>query len=236
MSWEEAVRKYRSSSPLQDLSSLTGRRPISPASNHIRPPFAQDPQEMDIDRGSAQTPVNSQATPGRPPLSESRLRTPLPSGPRLEKPVSMPPLAAAPPHLTALPNIETIKADLEGTASRVLASPHGSRYTSVCVLVIHWQDEEPTAKAAVDELSDVFERIYHYSLEFAKIPSSESDGCRNPWRWLSRIVNDFTEKHDTRDTLKIVYYSGYSFLDENREMVLARYFNYLHGYFCCCTC
>lgn len=221
MSWEEAVRKYRSSSPLQDLSALTGRRPISPASNHIRPPFTQDPQDMDIDRGSTRTPANAQATPGRPPLSESRLRTPLPSGPRLEKPVPMPPLAAAPPLVSALPNIDSIKSDLEGSVSRILSSPHRSRYTTASVLVIHWQDEEPAAKAAVDELSDVFKQTYHYALDFAKIPSSESDGCRNPWRWLSRIVNDFTERSDTRDTLKIVYYSGYSFLDENREMVLA---------------
>lgn len=177
---------------------------------------------MDVDRGSAHTPANAQTTPGRPPHSDSRLRTPLPSGPRLEKPVSMPPLAAAPPHLSALPNIDSIKSDLEGSVSRILSSPHRSRYTTASVLVIHWQDEEPAAKAAVDELSDVFRQIYHYAVDFAKIPSSESDGCRNPWRWLSRIVNDFTERSDTRDTLKIVYYSGYSFLDENREMVLAR--------------
>ncbi|RYP61242.1 hypothetical protein DL769_007783 [Monosporascus sp. CRB-8-3] len=218
MTWEEAVRKYRSSSPLQDLASLTGR-PISPASKRVRLSSPRASQEMEIDSTSAL--ANPQTTPGRAPLSEARLRTPLPSAPRLDKAVSMPPLAAAPP-LTALPNIVSIKADLEGAVSRVLSSPHRSRYTAVSVLLIHWQDEgDPAAIAAVDELSEVFSKVYHYSLEVAKIPSSKSDGCKNSWRWLSRTVVDFAERNDTRDVLKIVYYSGYSFLDEHRHMVLA---------------
>ncbi|RYP06156.1 hypothetical protein DL765_009602 [Monosporascus sp. GIB2] len=223
MTWEEAVRKYRSSSPLQDLASLTGR-PISPASKRVRLSSPRTSQEMEIDSTSAL--ANPQTTPGRAPLSEARLRTPLPSGPRLDKAVSMPPLAAAPAPLTALQNIVSIRAELEGTASRMLSSPHRSRYTAVSVLLIHWQDDgDPAAIAAVDELSEVFNKVYHYSLEVAKIPSSKSDGCKNSWRWLSRTVDDFSERNDTRDVLKIVYYSGYSFLDEHRHMVLARYFH-----------
>ncbi|KAI1138216.1 hypothetical protein F5Y05DRAFT_419077 [Hypoxylon sp. FL0543] len=222
MTWEDAMRKYRSSSPLQDLAPLAGR-PISPAPNHVRHRFTQDPQEMEIDSTPA-TPNNAQNAPGRPPLSDARIRTPLPSGPRLEKPVSTSPLAATTTnHYTPLPSVDTIKADLENAAARILASPHRSRYSSVCALLIYWQDDEnPGVASAVEELGIVFDKYYRYAFEILKIPSSASDGCTNSWRWLSRIINDFTDKSDTRDVLKIMYYNGYSYLDEHREMVLAR--------------
>ncbi|KAI0173574.1 hypothetical protein GGR52DRAFT_580168 [Hypoxylon sp. FL1284] len=223
MTWEDAMRKYRSSSPLQDLAPLAGR-PISPApnhANHVRHHFTQDPQEMEIDSAPVTPPV--QSTPGRPPLSDARIRTPLPSGPRLEKPVTHSPLATATNHFTPLPSIDSVKADLEDIASRILASPQRSRYSTVCVLLIYWQDdEEPGVAAAVEELGTVFDKYYRYAPEILRIPSSASDGCTNSWRWLSRIINDFTDKMDTRDVLKLVYYNGYSYLDEHREMVLAR--------------
>jgi hypothetical protein len=212
------MRKYRSSSPMQDLAPLVGR-PISPATSHHRPSLSQDAQEMELD--SPPGPPGARNTSGRVPLSEARIRTPLPSGPRLDKPISMPPIAAAPPLHTSLPNIDSIKADLEGTAARVLSSSYSSRYTQVYSLLIQWQDEtSPGVISAVNELGDVLHKHYHYPFEIIKIPSS-SDGCTNPWRWLSRIINDFTERNDTRDVLKIVYYNGFSFLDDNREMVLS---------------
>lgn len=222
MTWEDAMRKYRSSSPLQDLAPLAGR-PISPAPNHIRHHFTHDPQEMEVDSTPA-IPNNVQGTPGRrTSLNDSRIRTPLPSGPRLEKPISASPLSATTNHYTALPSVDTVKADLETVASRILASPHRSRYSSVCALFIYWQDDdEPGVASAVEELAMVFDKYYRYAFEILKIPSSASDGCSNSWRWLSRIMNEFTDKSDTRDVLKLVYYNGYSYLDEHREMVLAR--------------
>ncbi|KAI1398783.1 hypothetical protein F4819DRAFT_13088 [Hypoxylon fuscum] len=227
MTWEDAMRKYRSSSPLQDLAPLAGR-PISPAPNHnhshnhnhVRHHYTRDPQEMEID--SAPVTPDAQSTPGRPPLSDARIRTPLPSGPRLEKPVATSPLANTANHFTPLPTIDSVKADLENAAARILASPHRSRYSSVCALMIYWQDdEEPGVASAVEELGVVFDKYYRYAFEILKIPSSASDGCTNSWRWLSRIINEFTDKSDTRDVLKLVYYNGYSYLDEHREMVLA---------------
>lgn len=183
---------------------------------------------MDIGAARVPTPANVRGTSSRHPLGESRFRTPLPSGPRLEKNTSTSSLAAAPS--LPLPNIESIKSDLEGSVSQILSSPHRSRYTSVCVLLINWQDEEDAAaRAAVDELSDVLSNIYHFSLEAVKIPSSESESCKNSWMWLARQVHDFTERNDTRDVLKIVYYGGHSFLDEHGHMVLARYIVATHA-------
>ncbi|KAI1194558.1 hypothetical protein F5X97DRAFT_327409 [Nemania serpens] len=224
MSWEEAVQKYRSSSPLQELASLAGR-PISPAPRQMRPPpppYAQNPQEMDID--SAPVPPNPQPTPGRTSPNETRMnRTPLPSGPRTDRHVSIPSPLATSHSPYSIPHIGSVKHDLESIASKVLSSPYRSRYSNVYALLIYWQDEHELSVArAVEELAEVFQKCYHYTPEVIKIPSTTvRDGYSNPWRWLSRNINEFIDKSDTRDTLKIVYYNGYSYLDDNREMVLS---------------
>ncbi|KAL2754948.1 hypothetical protein ACRALDRAFT_2087770, partial [Sodiomyces alcalophilus JCM 7366] len=204
MTWEDAVKKYhRSHSPsIQDLAPLSAQRPLSPSqglSNH-KSMFAQDPHEMDIDHPVGQ--------PGQARLSETRIRTPLPSGPRLDKP-------------TVLPGIESLKNDLQTNVSSILSNPYRSRYSSAQVLLLYWQDDhDPHVDAAVKELAEVFDQYYRYTFEIHTIPSA-SENCKNPWRWLSRKITDFSEDRDQRDVLKIVYYNGHSFLDGHREMVLA---------------
>lgn len=202
MTWEDAARKYRSHSPnIHDLSPVS-RRPLSPAMINSKSAYLE-PQEMDLDTPPAQH-------PGRPPLSETRIRTPLPSGPRLDKPASM----------TLLPSIDNLKSDLQSAATRILADPYGSRYTSVQALLLHWEDDDdPSVRHAVDGLATVFESSYNYAFRIRAIPSSSS--CKSPWRWLSREITEFVDTHDQRDVLKIIYYNGRSYLDADREMVLA---------------
>lgn len=221
MSWEEAVQKYRSSSPLQELATLAGR-PISPALSQMRPPpppYAQNSQEMDVDPTPA-TP-NAQSAPGRVASTETRIsRTPLPSGPRIDRHIPSPLGPPQPPY--SLPHVGSVKHDLESVASKVLSSPYRSRYSNAYALLIYWQDEpESSIAGAVEELAEVFQKCYRYTSDIIKIPSAARDGYSNPWRWLSRIMNEFIDKSDTRDTLKIVYYNGYSYLDDNREMILS---------------
>ncbi|KAI5457933.1 hypothetical protein BGZ63DRAFT_427235 [Mariannaea sp. PMI_226] len=209
MTWEDVVSKFhRSHSPtIQDIapSLVAAGRPLSPtpAIASIQSMFTHDPQEMDIDSN----PPGHQA--GRPPLSEARIRTPLPSGPRLEKSMS-------------LPGIESLKNDLQTNVGRILSTPSRDRYSSAHALLLFWQDDDDVAsvQSAVRELADVFEKYYHYSFQIQAIPSSAENG-RNSWRWLSRQVNDFAEDRDSRDVLKIVFYLGHTYLDGNREMVLA---------------
>lgn len=156
-------------------------------------------------------PTPTPQQPGRPPLSEARIRTPLPSGPRLEKSLS-------------LPGIESLKNELQSNVARILSTPSRDRYTHVQALLLFWQDDEDVnnVQSAVNELADVFDKYYHYTFQIQTIPSS-SDGCKSPWRWLLRQLSDFAEDRDQRDVLKIVYYAGHTYLDGNREMVLARY-------------
>ncbi|KAK5992921.1 hypothetical protein PT974_06346 [Cladobotryum mycophilum] len=209
MTWEDVVNKFhRSHSPtIQDIApSLAASRPLSPVAtlSNVQPMFTHDPQEMEIDNA---TPSHHQ--PGRPPLSEARIRTPLPSGPRLEKSLS-------------LPGIETLKNDIQNNASRMLLTSSRGRYNSVQALLLFWQDDDDQllVQSAVRELAEVFDKYYHYTFQIQTIPSS-SEGCKSSWRWLSRKLNDFAEDRDQRDVLKIVYYVGHTYLDGNREMVLA---------------
>ncbi|KAK3383703.1 hypothetical protein B0T24DRAFT_59837 [Lasiosphaeria ovina] len=207
MSWEQAAVKFTAPSPArQALPPLSGR-PISSAQqlSSNKPVFTDDPQDMDIDVSPPQQ------QPGRTSLSDLQNRTPLPSGPRHDKAVNM----------AALPGIDSLKPDLEGIASRFLANPYRSRYTSVSVLLVHWQDDEDLqAREAREELGSVLERNYNYTFQIKAIPPS-SDGCRSSFRWLSGEVNNLIDNQDQRDILKIFYYSGHSYLDGNREMVLA---------------
>ncbi|KAK5663732.1 hypothetical protein OQA88_4163 [Cercophora sp. LCS_1] len=210
MSWEDATRKFRPNSPsVQDLAPLNGQHAISPASLNPKRVFTQDPQEMDkMDVDVSPT----QQQPGRPQLSEARIRTPLPSGPRPDKL----------PNMMSLPPIDSSKAaDIQAVASRILSNPWRGRYASATALSVYWQDDDdPGAHSAMEELGKVLQNYYNYTFQIKAIPVS-SDGCKNPFRWLSREVTDLIGNQDQRDVLKIVYYNGHSYLDGNREMVLS---------------
>lgn len=188
--------------------------------------MTQDPQEMDVD--VPPTPPVPQTTPGRSSLPDSRFRTPLPSGPRLDKPL-MPPPAAAPPMLTPIPNIDAVKSDLQRSASRILSTPQRSRYARGDALLLNWEDDEAADVAtATEELGDVLDRYYHFTYRILKIPRPSAEvgsGGGDSSRWLSRVVHDFMDHGDTRDVLKVVFYNGDSRVDENRETVLARWGN-----------
>ncbi|GAB0137144.1 hypothetical protein EsDP_00005424 [Epichloe bromicola] len=147
------------------------------------------------------------------PLSDTRIRTPLPRGPRLDKSLS-------------LPGIENLKNELQADVPKILSASNCGRYNSAQVLLLFWHDDDDIAvvQDSVRDLAHVFDKIYHYTFRIQAIPSS-SDGSRSSWRWLSRQLNDFANDRDQRDVLKIVYYAGHTYLDENREMILARYVN-----------
>ncbi|KAL7897042.1 hypothetical protein HDV63DRAFT_395654 [Trichoderma sp. SZMC 28014] len=212
MTWEDVVTKFhhRPHSPaVQEIApSLPAGRPLSPATSlsTAQPVFTHDPQEMDLDASPA---PSHHHQPGRPPLSEARIRTPLPTGPRLEKSLS-------------LPGIESLKNEMQNNAARMLSATTRGRYNSVQALLLFWQDDDEalSVRNAVGELADVFDKYYHYTFQIQAIPSS-SESCKSSWRWLSRKLNDFAEERDQRDVLKIVYYIGHTYLDGNRDMVLA---------------
>lgn len=234
MSWEDAVRKYKNHISAQEYVPLAGRPTNSvqtvPAS------FQSEPQEMDIDTTpTPTTPYRMQHQPQQhhqqhsvgqgdpqsklqpsplPPTSsgrlsissEGRLRTPLPSGRNLTS--------------ATLPGIEYLSGDVQSATARIInsANPYRSRYEAVHVQMLIWSDEISPVRAAVDELASVLEKKYNYIVDLMLIPI----GVPSPYRWLLQTVTNFVNNRDSRDTLKILYYSGHSYLDAEREMVLSR--------------
>lgn len=210
MTWADVVSKFNRTSPtMQDLApSMSAGRPMSPGTpiRDTQHMFAHEHHEMEIDQAISHNPA------ARLSLSDSRLRTPLPSGPRLEKSLS-------------LPGIESFKNDLQANAAKIISTPHRGRYSAVRALLLIWQDDDDASAvhAAAQELADVFEKYYRYSAQIQVIPAPEPGLARDTWRWLARTLDRFAEDDDHRDVLKIVYYAGHTFLDGNREMNLARY-------------
>ncbi|KAH7111635.1 hypothetical protein EDB81DRAFT_362206 [Dactylonectria macrodidyma] len=166
--------------------------------------FTHNPQETDINSDTS-----APHQPAQPPLSETRIRTALPSGPRLENSLSLPGIKSL------------IKNDMQTNIGCMLSTPNRDRYTSVQALLLFWQDDDETSEiqSAVRELADVFDEYYHYSFQIQAIPSSENNN--SSWIWLSQQLNDFIKDGDQRDVLKIIYYAGHTYLDGNRQMVLA---------------
>ncbi|OAR01072.1 hypothetical protein LLEC1_05466 [Akanthomyces lecanii] len=212
MTWEDVVHKFHQSHSPTMLDAAPSTMPlggsISPLATMREPHamFTLDAQEMDVDAG----PSTSHHHASRLSLSDPRIRTPLPSGPRLEKSLS-------------LPGIESFRNDLQTTANRMLSATNRGRYLDARALLLVWQDDHDAANvhAAMRELADVFEKQYRFAFQIQSIPSTERGLAKDTWRWLSRTLDRFADEDDRREVLKIVYYAGHTFLDENREMCLA---------------
>lgn len=165
---------------------------------------------MDLD----QSPTSQQTA--QTPSSEAPMRTvrtPLPSGPRLERTAQA---------AISLPSIDdTYRSNLQSHASSIIANPNRGRYSAVHALLLTWADEQDVAaKQSVEELRLVLDRHYNYTLEMEDIPTNDPVG---PRKWLKRRIDQFMDANDQRDVLKIFYYNGRTQLDENRAMVLTRY-------------
>ena len=202
MTWNQAVGQHGSHSPnfQQSLAPISSDRAFRP----VNATYVHDHEDMELD----QSPASQQS--GQQPLFEPQaraMRTPLPSGPRLEKTAQA---------AISLPGIDSFKSQLQGATSEIISNPNRSRYSAVHALLLHWDNEKlMEVKRVVDELGSVLDRQYHYTFEVEAIPLQGSRG------WLLQRLIEFMENNDHRDVLKIVYYNGHTYLDENRCMVLS---------------
>ncbi len=197
------MRKFKSSpnSPLGgEYPPLMGR-PMSPSGmgSHL----GHDHHDMDMDAVQP-----SMQSLNRHPA----LRTPLPSGRTRDRVGSI-----------TLPAIDTIKTDFQSVAYTVMTSPDRNKYVAAQVLMLYWADEtDPGVYPSIYELGRVLRDTYNYTFDIECIPTS-ADELHSPSRWLSRRIGHFVDDLDYKDRLKIVYYNGHAFVNEDRDMVLAKY-------------
>lgn len=115
--------------------------------------------------------------------------------------------------------LQNIAEKLQTAANLAYPNDRRMRYAAVHALLLRWDDEDPKLPVSIeiDELREVFEDIYHFSVEVWKIPSEGSH------KKLNQKVLDFVERGgDSKDHLKIVYYGGHGMLAHNRQSCWAR--------------
>lgn len=85
------------------------------------------------------------------------------------------------------------------------------RYTKVQSLLLYWTDDDLWVESELRELEKCFQQHYNFETEVFAIPS------KNPHRKLMFKVCDMIEKHESEDTLFIVYYGGHARIDDSRQ-------------------
>lgn len=222
--WESVVAKYGSDIPsvAQELLQVVGSRDSEYSTRPATASRKRDSQARDLVSPPASAGLchHSQGKDLDSSLEHTGHRH-LPQDPSLESsPTSQKSPFYSPPQKKRKP-LPGAPGDrsLQSAAQTVLALPaidHG-RYTAVHVLHLHWANEcrQDLVQAGLN-LGRVLCEDYGFSYKSDVIP---------PWsshKHLGDMVRRFTEQEDKRDVLKILYYGGDSYLDGDRNMMLAK--------------
>lgn len=105
--------------------------------------------------------------------------------------------------------------------SRTLTGSELQRYVAVHALLLYWEDESlDEVKRVTDDLRTVLQEQYHYACDIDLIPSDTGPFAAS--KWLSDRLDRFHQHTNKPNILKIIYYNGRSYIDRDREMILAR--------------
>ncbi|OIW33820.1 hypothetical protein CONLIGDRAFT_628737 [Coniochaeta ligniaria NRRL 30616] len=85
------------------------------------------------------------------------------------------------------------------------------RYCKVQTLLLHWQTDDLWVVPELDDLEKCLRESYNYETEVFPIPSDNAQLA------LTMKVADMITKHDSEDTLFMVYYAGHARIDESRQ-------------------
>ena len=102
-----------------------------------------------------------------------------------------------------IPSLAELTVDLESAAQGLWSRRHKFRYSKVNALFLRWDSDDLGVEAESSDLRHVLEDLYHYQVEFYKIPDERPDTS------LKRRILQFLEI-DGKDTLLIVYYAGHA--------------------------
>lgn len=249
MTWKEAVERFGPEGG-QDNSQSTGTNRQDPSPTSPSPVRGFRATNVGEKRFSQE--LDDETSPSaaseQPP---QKIRKPLPSAPRLERtaqavlslspeiaenantnaPVPLTPSPHVidspgpinlPPTLTRSNSSGPPNPGLSGLeTSRTVSGSSLHRYVAVHALLLNWEDElSVEVQSVTQELRGVFEEQYRYQCEIVSIPYCSEPSASS--RWLLDKISRFNAQTDRSDVLKIVYYNGHSYIDRNREMVLAK--------------
>jgi len=196
MTWEDAYRRYP---PINNPQSVNPNEAAQLAGGRILSPRPATHTAMEID-SSAPAPAPSARSGSRQP------RTPLPTGPRMERRLSGP----AQPTASALSDVM----ELEAAALAMLASPHRVRYSKVVVHLFHWAKDEKRVIDAIQGLADTLRSEYQYMCKVQAIQAS-AEGCH----WVLNEAIRVFDADDNREVMKIYYFGGHSYLKDGQMMI-----------------
>lgn len=211
MTWEELAQKFPNSAETQQLETIVPPTPRNLQTQESRKHSISTPSPEFMDIDSSPTQQQTRAS-----FSESRVRTPLPSKPRQDRAST----GSFPPLNGSLPNGNISMSNSQGAALRAPEGFVRDRYRRVSALFLRWQDDEdPALINPMDEFREVLGEYYDCSCLTKIIPSANQH--HNTSMWVLDEILQFL-KTDTEDELKILYWSSHSYLDGDRQMILAR--------------
>jgi hypothetical protein len=90
---------------------------------------------------------------------------------------------------------------------------HGaSRYRSVNVAMMRWEDDDLGVESEFNRLGDVFEKQYGFHVQNLIIRANEKSH-----NGLMSLALDFIEDFDAKENLFILYYAGHGYINEHRQ-------------------
>jgi hypothetical protein len=107
---------------------------------------------------------------------------------------------------------------LQRAANAIFPGDQISRYTSVHVILLSWEDEDPQLPVSleINALADVFSTLYRFEVEQWLIPSDNSHNKLQ--KKILQFLGDDNVSH-----LKIVYYAGHGKLTNHGTPAWTRY-------------
>jgi hypothetical protein len=115
--------------------------------------------------------------------------------------------------------LQDFAVELQKAANAAFPGGQTSRYSKVDVILLSWEDEDPTLPVAseIRELADTFANVYGYHVEEWLIPAEEDSHNK----LQVKILQFLWASNPTH--LKIVYYAGHSKLGSYGQPILTRY-------------
>jgi hypothetical protein len=98
-----------------------------------------------------------------------------------------------------IPQVEKFLLDLQEAIDAIRSTPNGMRYTEVHVLFLSWKDEILEVMREIDELENVFSKLYRFDIHRHEIDS------QNPGGDTHAKVAQFLLEKGSKDHLLILY-------------------------------